>query len=166
MAERETYSEFLHMESTEEIVIPPRKEYTQIIMVPANKKVSGEMATYYMATSTNPLAQISYTFVIKDLDISFGVRLRSMGEDGAVEEDILDFQKFESKSSHEGSIMAGDFDKLFVLCFDNKSSFMASKTILFNVELKDDDLRAASPNLNFLDAQEVEGGGEGEGKGE
>jgi len=138
LADREQYNEFLQTEGTQEIVIPARQEFTQVIMVPEGMK-------------------IVYQFMIKDLDLSFGVRLRSMGDEGAVEEDIIEFKKFASNANHEGAIFAGDFSKQFVLCFDNKYSYLASKTILFNVKTMEDDIRASSPNLNFLDA--VEAGG-------
>ena len=132
LASREQYLEFAGGLNTFEITITPRSEYTQVVMVPAGKK-------------------IDYGFVIKDLDLKFGVRLRTMSDEGAVEEEIISFKKFRPGAGHEGSIMAGDFDKQFVLCFDNKYSILSSKALLFRMECKEDDLRAKSPNLDFLD---------------
>ena len=78
-----------------------------------------------------------------------------MGDEGAEEEVIIDFKKFEANAEHSGSIYAGDFDKQFVLCFDNKYSYLASKTILFQFMCLEDDMRCVSPNLDFLNKWKV-----------
>ena len=118
LAESEAWASFKALPGAHDVLIPSRSEFTQTFVV-------GEGKTLF------------WEFVVQDYDVGMMVKLRSQGDGGGLEEDLLDMKKYECGALNKGSIFAGDFQKIFVFVLSNKYSMMRGKNVLYRVTVVD-----------------------------
>ncbi|GMI07209.1 hypothetical protein TrLO_g11053 [Triparma laevis f. longispina] len=84
-----------------------------------------------------PGQTLFYEFAVQNYDVGFSLSLRTQGDGGSSESDIISFERFQSGKVERGSVGCGDLEKVFTVKFGNGYGWRG-KSVSFRVSVVDE----------------------------
>eukprot|EP00519_Triparma_laevis_P010342 CAMPEP_0182498600 /NCGR_PEP_ID=MMETSP1321-20130603/6753_1 /TAXON_ID=91990 /ORGANISM="Bolidomonas sp., Strain RCC1657" /LENGTH=497 /DNA_ID=CAMNT_0024702683 /DNA_START=143 /DNA_END=1636 /DNA_ORIENTATION=+ len=108
-----------------------------------------------------PGQTLFYEFAVMNHDVGFSLSLRTQGDGGASESDIIPFARFNSGVVERGSVGCGDLEKVFTVKFGNGYGWRG-KCVAFRVSVVDEKKKEEEEEEEEIEQRKHLGGEAGE----